>query len=155
MKQGNPQYQPRAVRFHRLIALGEWQVKLYGISLPGADVPSDLEDAALRAARTVLPVPAVSDGRAGIGVVTAHAAPSRSYVLVAWWAEQNELHQRILSAPPTKPEELAAHPGPAIGCVWELGVTDFERRAWITDVLSPAEGPRLARYLGREYNEVF
>lgn len=155
MKLEKSQYQPRAVRFHRLVALGEWQIKLYGISIPGADVPQDLEDAALRAAGIVLPLPAASDGRAGVGIVTVHAAPSRSYVLVAWWAEANELHQTMLSAPPALSQELAAHPGPAIGCVWELGVTDFERRAWIADVLSPVEGPSLASYLRREYNDLF
>ena len=33
------------------------------------------------------------------------------------------------------------------GCVWELAVVDFERRAWIEDVLANPDGPDLERYL--------
>ena len=27
------------------------------------------------------------------------------------------------------------------GCVWELGIVEFERRAWIEDVIGNADGP--------------
>jgi hypothetical protein len=37
--------------------------------------------------------------------------------------------------------------------VWELGAIDFERRAWLEDVLANPEGPDVERYLAREYNE--
>jgi len=30
-----------------------------------------------------------------------------------------------------KPEMFEAYTGPAMACVWELVVIDFERRAWI------------------------
>ena len=33
------------------------------------------------------------------------------------------------------------------GCVWELAIVDFERRAWIEDVLANSPGPDLERYL--------
>jgi hypothetical protein len=35
------------------------------------------------------------------------------------------------------------------GCVWELEVIDFERRAWLADVLANPEGPDVERYLAR------
>jgi hypothetical protein len=38
---------------------------------------------------------------------------------------------------------------PAAGCVWELGIIDFERRAWIEDVL---KGRDVDRYLERSIN---
>lgn len=148
-------YQQRAVRFLRLVDLGDWRIKLYGISVVGSEVPDCLTTAALRVAATILPPPAESEGRPGIGFVTAHAAPSRSYVLISWWAEHNELHQQILSAPPGAADELVLHPTLAIGCVWELGVTDFERRAWITDVLAGSGRSDRSAYLGREYNDIF
>jgi hypothetical protein len=45
-------------------------------------------------------------------------------------------------------------PDPAAG-VWELGIIDFERRAWIEGVLANRAGPDLERYLSRElYAEI-
>ena len=43
-----------------------------------------------------------------------------------------------------------AHP-PA-GCVWELGINEFERQAWFADVLANPAGPNLDRYLERRLN---
>jgi hypothetical protein len=40
----------------------------------------------------------------------------------------------------------------AAGCVWELAVVEFERRAWLADVLARPEGPDLAAYLSRRFN---
>ena len=41
---------------------------------------------------------------------------------------------------------------PAAGCVWEMSVLDFERRAWIEDVLANPNGPDIDRYLTRRFN---
>jgi hypothetical protein len=38
------------------------------------------------------------------------------------------------------------------GCVWELEVVDFERRAWLEDVLSNPAGPDLDAYLERSFS---
>ncbi|MGH2898157.1 MAG: isochorismatase, partial [Solirubrobacteraceae bacterium] len=38
------------------------------------------------------------------------------------------------------------------GCVWELEVIDFERRAWLADVLTNPGGPDVERYLSRQTN---
>jgi hypothetical protein len=38
---------------------------------------------------------------------------------------------------------------PAAGCVYELGIIDFERRAWIEDVLANPAGSDVDRYLDR------
>ena len=37
-------------------------------------------------------------------------------------------------------------PRPGVGCVWELGVLEHERTAWIRHVLAP-DRPDLAGYL--------
>lgn len=39
--------------------------------------------------------------------------------------------------------------GQAAGCVWELEIVDFERRAWLADVLANPDGPDVERYLAR------
>ncbi|MFI7610383.1 hypothetical protein ACIBP6_04000 [Nonomuraea terrae] len=146
-------YQPRSVRFKRRVQLGDWVVKLYTIAPHGRPARTEVAEAALRAAREVLPAPAVAPDRYGVGFVIAHDAPRLCYALACWWAERNEVHQRILSAPADRPEHLAPHPSEAAGCVWELSVTDFERRAWITHVLANPRGPDLDAYLAQEYDD--
>lgn len=41
---------------------------------------------------------------------------------------------------------------PAAGCVWEIGIIDFERRAWLEDVLANPNGPDVERYLERRFD---
>jgi hypothetical protein len=36
--------------------------------------------------------------------------------------------------------------------VFELGIIDFERRAWIDDIIGDPHGPDLTRYLSRRLN---
>jgi hypothetical protein len=146
-------YRPRSVRFQRRVTLGDWVVKLYTIAPRVRPARAAVAEAALNAARQVLPSPALAPGRPGVGFVIAHDAPSSCYLLTCWWAEENEDHQRIHSAPADRPEDFTLHPNHAAGCVWELSVTDFERRAWIRHVLADPGGPDLESYLAQEYDD--
>jgi len=40
----------------------------------------------------------------------------------------------------------------ALGCVWELGIIEFERLAWIADVIGNPDGPDLDAYLSRRFD---
>jgi hypothetical protein len=61
----------------------------------------------------------------------------------------NELHSRIYVG--SEPDDLSPAPATAFGCVWELGVVEFERRAWIEEVIGNPDGPSLGRYLARRF----
>lgn len=37
------------------------------------------------------------------------------------------------------------------GCIWELGIVEFERRAWISDVIGNPRGPDLESYMSRRF----
>lgn len=130
-----------------------WHLKVYGIAPDGALPRENLLRYALAVTADLLPsidgTGHTSDGR-GLGFLVVHDTPTLCYVLVHWWAERNEVHQRVYSAPAQVPETLRPHSSPAIGCVWELAVVDFERRAWLTHILSPSEGPDVAAYLNEE-----
>jgi hypothetical protein len=145
-------YPARRVEFLRRVGLDEWVLKLYAVSAPGCAVGARLEEQALHTAGQALP-PAAPP-RYGVGFVIVHATPGRSYVLVCWWSDENEIHQRMFSASAERPDHLAPHDSPAIGCVWELAVTDFERRAWLAHVLARPAGPDLAGYLAEELTDV-
>lgn len=144
-------YQPRHVEHLTTVRQQGWRLKVYGISTGGDGPRPELVQAALETAEGALPdSTGPADGR-GLGFLVVHDAPALSYVLVCWWAERNEIHQRVFSAPADRPAELAPHGSDAVGCVWELSVVDFERRAWITDVLANPGGPDVEGYLSRTF----
>lgn len=146
-----PRYLPRTVRFHRLESIDGWRLKVYGLSMPGQDARPALVDATLALAREHLPRPAVTADRYGVGLVIAHDAMASSIGLVYWWQSGNELHQRVFAGPQEDPRAMSRIAEPAAGCVFELGIVDFERRAWIDDVLSDERGQDVDRYLSRRF----
>ncbi len=140
---GSP-YEPRPLRFIRRQQLGNWRLKIYGIATPGRTPRSELVEATLACAGKVLPP--IDDDRPGIGFVIAHDAATVGIGLIYWWQSANELHQRVFTSPLDEPRSSKPVADPAAGCVWELGIIDFERRAWIEDVLKNGD---TELYLGR------
>jgi hypothetical protein len=145
-------HRPRSICYLGVRELSGWQVKLYGIARQGEQPRPELLQAAIQTASQTLPSPArqlAGDGpdRYGLGFCIVHDASDYCFVLCDWWAGENEIHQRMFSAPLNAPDALAPHPTEAIGCVWELAVTDFERRAWLRHVLANPGGPDETAYL--------
>ncbi len=149
---GRP-HRKRALRFLRDAAVGDWRLKVYGIAPLDVAVRESLVAATLARAAEVLPQPAVSADRYGVGFVIAHDAPGIAIGLIYWWQDENELHQRSFVGPHADPAAIAKLPDPAAGCVWELGIIDFERRAWLEDVLANPAGPDIARYMERRLED--
>lgn len=146
-------YKPRHVRFVRGEEVDGWQLKLYGIALNGKEPDPQFVEATRDLAAAVLPQPPVTDDRYGIGLATAHDATSLYIALIYWWQGENELHQRIYVSAKEEPIAFTQVENQPAGCVWELAIVDFERRAWIEDVLANPAGPDLARYLQRRLDE--
>ena len=146
-------HRPRPVRPLGVHEDGGWRLKVYGISSAGERPPGELVEAALKLVPEVFPSPAVLRGgpdpdRYGLGFVVIHRAGDHCFVLYDWWAGENEIHQRLYSAPLDDPGALAPHPTSAIFCVWEGAAVDHERRAWIEHVLKRSDVPG---YLGDRF----
>jgi hypothetical protein len=146
-------YKPRHVRFIRREDTNGWQLKLYSIALNGKEPDPSFVEATRDLAASILPQPPVADDRYGVALATAHDATSAYIALVYWWQSENELHQRIYVSPKDGPIAFTQVENQPTGCVWELAIVDFERRAWIEDVLANPDGPDLQRYLERQLNE--
>jgi hypothetical protein len=131
-------YAPRHISFLEL----DGRVKHYGIGVSGAPRAA-LSEATRRAATEVVP-----DG--AVGFTIAHDAAGAGLGLVYWWANDNEIHMRAFASPQDDPGALTAADGTGMACVWELEVIDFERRAWLEDVL---KGGDVGRYLERRLGE--
>jgi hypothetical protein len=149
---GRP-YEPRPIRFIRREDVDGWRLKLYGITMAGKEPREEFVAATRDLADSILPRPAVSGDRYGVGFATAHDAATFCIALVYWWQSENELHQRIYVSPKENPTALTQVADQPAGCVWELAVVDFECRAWIEDVLANPAGPDIDRYLERRVNE--
>jgi hypothetical protein len=154
-------YQPRAISFLKLHEAAGWRLKFYGITMPGEPLRPELMTVAEALVPSALPHPAVHSGtddphdidRYGVGFVILHEAADYSFALFCWWAGENELHQRVYSSLPIRLGAMRPHPTPVIGCVWELAVTDFERRSWLEHVLARSEGPDIEAYLDERYED--
>ena len=128
-------HEPRRIAF-----LGrEGRVKHYGIG----DARPALVTATRGAAADAIPAGAP-------GFTIAHDATTAALAIAYWWANENELHARFFCAPKDDPGALAPFDDTGLACVWELDVIDFERRAWLHDVLEDGD---LEAYLGRALEE--
>ena len=117
-------YEPRCISFLER----EGRVKHYGIALHDRAARPALVAATREAARAAIPAQA-------LGFTISHDAATAGLGLVYWWANDNEIHQRVFAAPRDDPAALEPANGTGMACVWELEVIDFERRAFLEDVL--------------------
>ena len=93
------------------------------------------------ATRGPLPRPALAEAvralvpEGATGFTIAHDAKFAGLGLVYWWADENEVHRAAYVSPLEDPGALEPLGGSGMACVWELEIIDFERRAWLEDVL--------------------
>ncbi len=149
-------HRTRPVRFLEEYRCDGWRVKLYGIAAAAERPREELVSAAKTVARRGLPAPAEASGdcpRYGASFIVVHDAADYGFVLVDWWAGENELHQRLFSCALDRVDALEPHRSPAVGCVWELAVIDFERRAWLRHVLANPAGPDLEAYFDEQAHD--
>jgi hypothetical protein len=145
-------HRTRPIRFVRSERIGDWRLKLYSIAADGELARPLLIDEAMRRAPAIFPQAAFADERHGVGFITVHDARTVSIALYYWWQSFNELHQRIYVGPKHDPSAMTQLENQSAGCVWELEVVDFERRAWLRDVLANPTGPDVEHYLSRRHD---
>jgi hypothetical protein len=133
-------YEPRTITF-----LGrEGLLKHYGIARHDRAPRPPLVAATRRVAYHVVLAGA-------FGFTIAHDAATAGLGLVYWWTNENELHCRAFVSPLDDPGDLEPDDGTGLACVWEMEVIDFERRAWLEDVLQDGD---TGRYGERALEEV-
>ena len=133
-------YEPRRISY-----LGRTgRLKHYGIAFTGDAPRPELAAATRRAGKHAVPSGAY-------GFTIAHDAATAGLAIVYWWANDNEIHKHVFAAPLADPGALEPADGTAMACVWELEVIEFERRAWLEDVLKDGDPER---YLERTLDPV-
>ena len=140
-------YQTRSIRPLEVWKHEDWCLKIYGITESGEYPRSSAVIAAKQAAANVLPQPANTEHRYGVGFLGVHDAVGGCYIFVDWWADENELFHRPFVAPAENPDAFVAMSEGSVACTWDLAVIAFERDAWVREVLDSPEGPNIVKYL--------
>ena len=126
---------------------GDWRLKKYTIAYRRESARPELIEAAEAVAADILPTPAITPMRYGVGILGIHDGRGAGLVFVDWWEQENDLHHHVFLSSdidrgtlrPAAPTELAA-------CVWDLSVMAYEREAWMRHVFA-ADAPNLDAYL--------
>lgn len=145
-------YKPRAAWFDGLTECGPATIKLNIIEANPAD---PVMEATIGVARRRIATAAerlAGTPHLDAGFAILHRGEESLWLLLHWWLEggiateilwQAELTE--LADPDGDVEFMPAQPL-LMACVWELGIIDFERRAWVETVMS---GKPTADYLAR------
>jgi hypothetical protein len=152
MRPFSESYAPRTVRFLGLWESRGWRLKAYGIAYDGEVPSTELVRKAESLALRDLPSPAVTEDWYGVGFLGVHQGRGSNLVFLDWWAWENELHHLVYVTDHTRPLDLQrVARGGFHGCVWDLAVVAFERRAWIATALLNPSSPDLEAYLATRF----
>ncbi|SDH01011.1 hypothetical protein [Pelagibacterium luteolum] len=139
-------YRPRTAWFVKRIACGPVEIKLSAISAPDTEIrETDIlraEDA-IREESAKL-VHSYDHMDAGFAIV--HAGEEALWLLLHHWIDGGIATHRLWRKPLETEAPFQPVVSSAMACVWELGVIDFERRAWMSTVMA---GKPLSDYLAR------
>ncbi len=148
-------YRPREVQPLALAQRGDWRIKRYAILSEGASIDPIAVDAALEAGARALQAAEAESGdipHQNLGFQLIHFGEHAVWAPIFWWVLGDNLSSAMFRAPLADPTAFADMAATGlIGCVWEMGVVDFERRTWIETMLK-AEGDQAAArdaYLSR------
>ena len=137
-------YAPRLAEFVSDERFGAWRCKLYGLADPAKGVRAELLDATRERAGAQPPGGRL---RRLVRDRARRRVPDRARVLVAG-GRTSCISARSSARRSTALEPVEWTPA---GCVYELAIIEFERRAWIDDVIGNPDGPDVERYLGRRF----
>jgi len=136
-------YAPRSAWFEGIVGCGPAAIKLSVISVDS--VPPAARTFA--AARNVIAAerPALEEtAYIGAGFAILHRGAEANWLLLLWWTEGGTATRKLWRGDLDDGESFTAVDPLYMACVWELGIIDFERRAWMETAMS---GKPLSDYL--------
>ncbi|RCS22498.1 hypothetical protein DUT91_18030 [Phyllobacterium salinisoli] len=139
-------YQPRAAWFDGLVDCGPASIKL---SLIESDPAKPIAPATIEKARALIEATGeklAQTKHRGAGFAILHQGQEGLWLLLHWWIEGDIATQMLWRSKLSgEPHFIPAEPL-LMACVWELGIIDFERRAWMETAMS---GKPISDYLTR------
>jgi hypothetical protein len=135
-------YTPRSAWFERIVECGPAAIKLSAISVDSAPAAKTFA-----AAHNVIAAegPALAaTPHIGAGFAILHRGEEANWLLLLWWTEGGTATRKLWRGDLDDGESFKAVDPLYMACVWELGIVDFERRAWMETAMS---GRPIAEYL--------
>ena len=133
------------------LSVDDWELKRYSVSHTGQVFDEARFSGGVALARAVLPQPARTAERPGVGFLVLHQGNGIDYTVLAWWDRENELPLRVFVCErPGSNAWRAARDSESI-CVWDLQVIWAEREAYVGTVLAVDVADGVTRYLSREW----
>src|SRR5690606_32472432 len=141
-------YRPRRAWFRELMHVGPVAIKLNAICADGEQIDDAMFDKAkariLTAQGEMLRTP-----HHGAGFAILHEGEDGRWLLLHWWVTGGVSARRLWRAD-LAPDAAFIEADPLLfACVWELGLIDFERRAWIETAMS---GKPVAAYTEQRFS---
>lgn len=144
-------YKSRAVETLGLWRVGDTQFKIYGLLAEGRQVTEAMKTKARDLIETgALPRAEVFGASNQLGFVIIHPGDTGLSISIHWWAMGSVLCQHFLRFPEYQDDAEDSIGRPAIGCVWELGLIQFETDLWKSAMMRGAGSPE--DYLAVFYN---
>ena len=142
-------YSSRTVEYLKQASFGNWRLKVYGLSTGNDPVTDDLVSTALNKLLPMLPLPAITANRYGVGFVIIHRGILRNWFSLDWWEYEDILFHKLFFSPLDDIGSVSAEESSAIACVHELRIINFESEAWINTALHKDGDPDFTGYMSR------
>ena len=143
-----PTYTPRF--FGRLSTwrLADWAIKAYAISTQAPDQNVLLDSALIDEAHSYVAANIArmnATPHYSVGFAILHHGSAAKSLLTQWWTNECVCLQHVAQSEFSGPPRFSPARQELMACAYELVLIDFERRAWVSTVMS--EKP-MADYLG-------
>lgn len=133
------EYRPRTYSFLDQWEFPGWRMKVCGIAHERERPSQRLVRAARRIAEEELRHTPAWINHYGVGFIVVHQGRTGNFVLVDYWADENELHNHVYASTGEDYESFEyLTPLGVAACAWDLKAIWHEREAWRQCVLEPA-----------------
>ncbi len=139
-------FQQRSIRALGLLRHDHWCFRSFSIQAKPLANPLRAFRPAIDRLLAMLPTPAATARRLGVGFLLLHHGRNSDFAVLGWWDNENELPLRLLVRDHGKRRRWRRpRPNEAI-CVWDLEVIWAERNAYVETALSPGNRNPGTRY---------
>jgi hypothetical protein len=143
-----PVYSPRYFARAATWRGSDWALKVYRISTEAPVQNSAIDVGLADAAHSFVEANLARMNETphySMGFVILHHRSAAKSLLIQWWANECVCMQSVAQAELSGPPKFAAAKPELMACAYELVLIDFERRAWVSTVMS---GQPMEAYLG-------
>lgn len=141
-------YHRRRAMFRELVTVGPVAVKLSAIFAEGKKISEAVFEAAKgKIAEAKGEIERTPHQGAGFAIL--HEGEEGRWLMLHWWVAGGIATQKLWRADLAPGTPFIEADPLLMACVWELGLIDFERRAWIDTVMS---GKTVSDYIERRFS---